>query len=65
MKQWEYLLEEISAKHDNGKEIEGPLNDLGKIGWEVVSVWPQNFLNRTGSNLNILFKRPTSVEPKP
>lgn len=62
MKQWNYLLEEISSKHDKKEEIEVQLNDLGKDGWEIVSVWPQNFLNNTGSRLHVLFKRPTTPD---
>jgi hypothetical protein len=62
MAQWKYSLEEISVDDDQKEKLEGRLNEYGKEGWEVVTVWPQSLAENTRRKLHVLLKRQVSLE---
>jgi hypothetical protein len=62
MAQWKYSLEEISADDHTKESLEGRLNEYGKDGWEVVTVWPPSLAENTERRLRVLLKRQVSLE---
>jgi hypothetical protein len=62
MAQWKYTLEEISADDYQKEKLEGRLNEYGRDGWEVVTVWPQSLAENTARKLHVLLKRQVSLE---
>ena len=62
MAQWKYLLEEISADDDKKEGLERRLNEYGKEGWEVVTLWPQSLAENSARKLHVLLKRQVSLE---
>ena len=60
---WIGLSTNTSPVRSSAKEgLEGRLNEYGKDGWEVVTVWPQSLAENTARRLQVLLKRQVSLE---
>ena len=64
LQRWEYLSLKVEAKgwfvsgKLDQKEFDGKLNQLGRDGWEVVSVFDTNMMDGMSREIIAVLKRP-------